>query len=62
MTSEADAPQTAFGPAPQWMTLLGATEEGGRDYAPEVEGAIPEGLRGSLYRNGPGRFERGAAA
>ncbi|MEI6427479.1 MAG: carotenoid oxygenase family protein [Pseudanabaena sp. ELA607] len=24
-----------------------------------VEGAIPEGLRGSLYRNGPARLERG---
>lgn len=41
------------------MTLLGATEEGGRDYVPEIEGAVPAGLRGSLYRNGPGRFERG---
>ena len=25
-----------------------------------VEGQIPEGLAGSLYRNGPGLFERGA--
>lgn len=24
-----------------------------------LEGAIPEGLRGTLYRNGPGRLERG---
>lgn len=49
----------AFAPAPRWMTLLGATEQGGRDYVPEVEGALPSELRGSLYRNGPGRFERG---
>lgn len=41
------------------MTLLGATQEGGRDYVPEIEGALPAGLRGSLYRNGPGRFDRG---
>lgn len=26
---------------------------------PILAGAIPEGLRGSLYRNGPGRLERG---
>ncbi|MBE9013653.1 carotenoid oxygenase family protein, partial [Pseudanabaenaceae cyanobacterium LEGE 13415] len=26
---------------------------------PVLSGAIPEGLRGSLYRNGPGRLERG---
>lgn len=29
------------------------------DYFPEVQGAIPSGLRGTLYRNGPGRFELG---
>lgn len=26
---------------------------------PVLEGKIPEGLKGSLYRNGPGRLERG---
>lgn len=46
-------------PAPQWLTLLGKSERGGRDTAPRVEGRIPEGLNGSLYRNGPGLFERG---
>jgi len=30
-----------------------------RAYAPRVEGTIPEGLRGTLYRNGPGLFDRG---
>ncbi|KAK9823367.1 hypothetical protein WJX72_002263 [[Myrmecia] bisecta] len=25
----------------------------------EIEGTIPEGLRGTLFRNGPGNFERG---
>ena len=28
---------------------------------PVLSGKIPEGLRGSLYRNGPGRLERGGA-
>lgn len=48
-----------FDRAPAWLTLLGKSEEGGRDYAPRVEGALPADLRGSLYRNGPGLFERG---
>jgi len=29
------------------------------DYAALVEGALPSGLRGTLYRNGPGLFDRG---
>ncbi len=33
------------------------TEE--KAYAPRVEGEIPKGLRGTLYRNGPGLFDRG---
>lgn len=45
--------------APHWLTLLGVSEQGGRDETPRVEGAIPPELRGSLYRNGPGLFERG---
>jgi all-trans-8'-apo-beta-carotenal 15,15'-oxygenase len=45
--------------APEWLTLLGRSEQGGRDEAPRVEGQIPAGLEGSLYRNGPGLFERG---
>jgi all-trans-8'-apo-beta-carotenal 15,15'-oxygenase len=44
---------------PQWLTLLATSEEGGRDYAPEVEGTLPADLAGVLYRNGPGLFERG---
>ena len=27
-------------------------------YHPRIEGKIPNGLKGTLYRNGPGRFER----
>jgi all-trans-8'-apo-beta-carotenal 15,15'-oxygenase len=46
-------------PAPEWITLLGRSEQGSRDYMPEIEGVVPKDLRGSLYRNGPGLFERG---
>jgi all-trans-8'-apo-beta-carotenal 15,15'-oxygenase len=46
--------------APHWLTLLGTSDVGERDYEPRVEGRIPAGLEGSLYRNGPGLFERGA--
>src|SRR6202046_1466881 len=46
--------------APRFLTLLGISERGGRDEAPVVEGEIPRALNGSLYRNGPGLFERGA--
>jgi len=46
-------------PAPHWLTLLARSERGGRNYEPHVEGRIPDGLSGSLYRNGPGLFERG---
>jgi carotenoid cleavage dioxygenase-like enzyme len=45
--------------APRCLTLLGISERGGRDEAPVVEGNIPRELNGSLYRNGPGLFERG---
>src|SRR5262249_33509256 len=45
--------------APQWLTLLGGSEQGGRDETPRVEGQVPASLAGSLYRNGPGLFERG---
>src|SRR5215475_3905337 len=45
--------------APEWLTLLGRSEQGGRDDAPRVEGQVPVDLKGSLYRNGPGLFERG---
>src|SRR5579863_8107352 len=45
--------------APRAMTLLGVSERGGRDEIPEIEGKIPPDLRESLYRNGPGLFERG---
>ena len=46
-------------PVAVWLQLIGTTEQGGRDYAPRIDGMIPDDLRGSLYRNGPGLFERG---
>jgi all-trans-8'-apo-beta-carotenal 15,15'-oxygenase len=57
--SAADNAKADLGPAPHWLTLLGKSERGGRDTTPPVEGRIPDGLNGSLYRNGPGLFERG---
>lgn len=45
--------------APRVLALLGVSERGGRDETPDIEGTIPHALRGSLYRNGPGLFERG---
>lgn len=48
-----------FAPAPRALALLGFSERGGRDETPEIEGTIPREICGSLYRNGPGLFERG---
>jgi len=45
--------------APRCLVLLGVSERGGRNEAAEIEGKIPRDLRGSLYRNGPGLFDRG---
>jgi all-trans-8'-apo-beta-carotenal 15,15'-oxygenase len=49
----------SFHAAPRGLALLGVSERGGRDELPLIEGEIPRELRGSLYRNGPGLFERG---
>lgn len=37
---------------------LATSLTGEHDYFAEVEGELPPDLRGSLYRNGPGRFDR----
>lgn len=42
-----------------WLAQLGTTLETENDYVPEIEGTIPAALNGTLYRNGPGRFDRG---
>jgi all-trans-8'-apo-beta-carotenal 15,15'-oxygenase len=51
--------QDATQAAPRCLVLLGVSERGGRTETPEIEGKIPRELKGSLYRNGPGLFERG---
>lgn len=49
--------QTEVSPQPPYMGLATSlTEE--HDYDSVIEGRIPEGLKGTLYRNGPGLFER----
>ena len=42
----------------QWRTALGRSLRVEHDYEPLVEGVLPAGLKGRLYRNGPGLFER----
>jgi len=41
-----------------WLDPLRTSLRTEHDYAPRVEGAVPASLRGTLYRNGPGLFER----
>lgn len=41
-----------------WLADLGKSLPEEHDYAPRIEGRLPDGLRGRLYRNGPGLFER----
>jgi all-trans-8'-apo-beta-carotenal 15,15'-oxygenase len=61
--AETTSPTPAIKPAPaapaDWHRIFDSlTEE--RDYwVDEVEGTLPEGLRGTLYRNGPGMNEVG---
>jgi all-trans-8'-apo-beta-carotenal 15,15'-oxygenase len=55
----AQTPQTAFLPASQrWLTRLAQGIADRIDSAPEIEGKLPRDLSGTLYRNGPGLFER----
>lgn len=46
-------------PAPDWILPLARSAEGPLESTPTVEGTLPPGLVGTLYRNGPGRFDRG---
>lgn len=57
--ADAARASTADGEAPPWLAALGRSERGGRDAPARIEGTLPPGLHGSLYRNGPGLFERG---
>eukprot|EP00439_Symbiodinium_sp_Y106_P087584 s1_g120.t1 len=42
-----------------WRSLLGTSISESAPVSLNVEGKIPAALRGTLYRNGPGLFERG---
>jgi all-trans-8'-apo-beta-carotenal 15,15'-oxygenase len=42
-----------------WLAGLAASMTEEHDYPARVEGALPAALQGTLYRNGPGRFELG---
>jgi len=59
LASEDQKPSKSLDYSADWMSLIGTSETGGRDYVPQVEGKLPADLKGSLYRNGPGLFERG---
>jgi len=54
--SEQRAP--LLSPSRAWLALLGLGVDEEHDYAPAVEGTLPSGLKGTLFRNGPGLFER----
>ena len=41
-----------------WRTALARSLTAEHDYRPRIEGALPAGLEGRLFRNGPGLFER----
>lgn len=54
--SDSGLPDLEHGPPLLGLATSLAEEQ---DYAPEIRGALPDRLRGTLYRNGPGRFDRG---
>jgi all-trans-8'-apo-beta-carotenal 15,15'-oxygenase len=45
-------------PDAEWLRLLATGSREERDASLRIEGRLPAGLRGKLYRNGPGLFER----
>src|SRR5216684_1802566 len=45
-------------PERRWLAKLGIGLGEEHDYVVDVEGTLPRGLVGTLYRNGPGLFER----
>jgi all-trans-8'-apo-beta-carotenal 15,15'-oxygenase len=59
--NQAQAATPPLSPEHAFLAKLGQglTEE--FDYVAEVDGRLPEGLGGTLYRNGPGLFDRGGA-
>src|SRR5215470_5157016 len=62
--SSASSPPVAtppLSPEQAFLAKLGQGLDEEVDYAAEVDGTLPNGLSGTLYRNGPGLFERGGA-
>jgi all-trans-8'-apo-beta-carotenal 15,15'-oxygenase len=45
-------------PSRRWLAKLGEGLPREQSYRAEIEGRLPDGLTGTLYRNGPGLFER----
>jgi all-trans-8'-apo-beta-carotenal 15,15'-oxygenase len=58
-TTPAQAATPPLSPDHAFLAKLGQGLDREFDYAAEIDGSLPEGLRGTLYRNGPGLFERG---
>ena len=59
MTTQISQPQQAARPQHDWHRIF-ETLPDGHDYAvDEIEGRLPEGLVGTLYRNGPAKNEVG---
>jgi all-trans-8'-apo-beta-carotenal 15,15'-oxygenase len=52
-------PGSPLAPDRRWRTALARSLPVEHDYRPRIEGALPVGLAGRLFRNGPGLFERG---
>lgn len=46
-------------PDRKWLAKLGEGLPEEFSYSAEIEGRVPDGLVGTLYRNGPGLFDRG---
>lgn len=53
------AQDTAAAGNQEWLSGLACSMSVEHDYYPVLEGDMPSALRGTLYRNGPGRFELG---
>ncbi|MBV1886951.1 MAG: carotenoid oxygenase family protein, partial [Parvibaculaceae bacterium] len=53
-TANASSPN----PAPHWLSMLGTSQQDRPKTGLRIEGKLPQGLTGTLYRNGPGLFER----
>lgn len=54
-----DQPETANSSASCWQAALATSVAQEHDVFPDFQGNVPAGLQGTLYRNGPGRFELG---